>query len=422
MTTLKSTVAGGARAGLGMLLVAMGSAVAAPASGQGIDGRWQPWLGCWEPADVQTGAPLQGAPLLCIRSGPGGEAEFSTVSEAETTSRSIVADGRRAPISDAGCAGWESALFSRDARRVFLRSEYECGGTARALSSVMGWISPTEWVEVQAVGLAGETMMPDVRRFRLIDDARTRAAGFVPLSESDSRMAGSARTIAAAPLSIADVREASTQVASVALEALLLERGEGFELDATRIEELAGSGVSDNVIDIMVALSWPDRYRVDRNVAGGDIERDVRRGEAADDPYWRRRDPYGGYGRYGYRYCSPFEFGWSVFGYCSPYNYYGGGYLGGYYGGGYYGGFYGRPVIIVRGSSDDPDSPRGRVISGRGYTRTRAGSTDLPRSSRGGSSVGSSTGSAASGAMTSSGARSGSSSASGRTARRKGGG
>jgi len=401
---------------------------AAPAAGQGggIDARWQPWLGCWQAADLTTGAPLAGAPLLCVRTVPGGEVEFTTVGDVESTTRSIVADGRQIAISDAGCTGWESATFSRDARRVFLRSEFTCsGGVQRTLSSVMGWVSPTEWVEVQAVGMAGEDPVPDARRFRLVDDARTRAAGFAPLSESDSRMAGSIRTIASAPLSVTDVREAAAQVEGVALEALLLERGEGFELNAARIAELADAGVPDNVIDIMVALSWPDRFRVDRNGLVGSIQPDERMGELSeDDPYWRRRDPYGRYGAIGFRYCSPFDFGWSMFGYCSPYGYgYGGSYLGGYYGGGYYGGYYGRPVIIVRGSADDPDAgPSGRVVNGRGYTRTRSTGTDRPGSSSGGSTVGSRTGSSSGGSMTGSGASSGSSgSSSGRTAKKKGG-
>ncbi|MCI0436680.1 MAG: hypothetical protein L0271_24030 [Gemmatimonadetes bacterium] len=398
---------------------------AAPAAAQagGMDARWQPWLGCWEPVDLQTGAPLMGSPLLCVRLLDGGAAQFTTVGDVESTQRSLIADGRRSAVSEAGCSGWENATFSQDARRVFLRSEFDCaGGMQRRLSAVMAWVTPTEWVEAQAAGLAGQEMVPTLRRFRIVDDARTRAAGFSPLSDDDSRMAGSIRTIASAPLTVADVREAAAQIEPVAIEALLLEHGEGFELDASTFVQLAESGVPDDVIDVMVALSWPDRFRIDRGgLAGDDIQAEDRSEMADDDPYWRRRDPYGRYGSIGFRYCSPFDWGWSMFGYCSPYGYGYGGYLGGYYGGGYYGGYYGRPVIIVRGG--DSDDGGGRVVSGRGYTRGRSSTASRPGSGSagGGATIGSRSGGASGGSMTSSGARSGSSGSSGRTARKRGG-
>lgn len=411
--------------------------VAAPADAQQPDGRWLPWLGCWEPVDPQTRTSLPGDVLVCVRAAGGAEAEITTIADGESTTRRIVANNTRRDVTPAGCTGWESAAWSEDGRRVFLNSELVCeGNVQRTQSGVMAWVSPTEWIDAQSVGL-GDERAPRVQRFRMVTEERTRQAGFEPIGAERGELARASRTIAAAPLEIEDVREAAERVDQVALQALLVERGEGFELDANRIAALADEGLNEEVIDLMVALSFPGIFRVDQTAMDGEFRPDERRGDRADDPYWRRRDPYGWYdpfdwgyyGRYGSRYCS----GWGL-----GYYGYGVGGCGGYgYGYGYnpwgYGYGYGIPVIIIRDDDPRPDQG-GRVIAGRGYTRSNPGDDSRharPRGSSGSSTVGASRGSSGgsasgSGTMTRSGASSGkASSGSGArtgTARRRGGG
>jgi hypothetical protein len=426
----------GMRAFAAAAVVTLGLAlVATPASAQQPDGRWLPWLGCWEPVDPQSRAALPGDVLVCVRATGGAEAEISTIADGETTTRRVVANGTRRDVTPAGCAGWESAAWSDDGRRVFLRSELDCeGNIQRTQSGVMAWVSPTEWIDAQSVGI-GDERAPRVQRFRLVTEERTREAGFEPVSGERAQLASASRTIAAAPLDIEDVREAADRVDHEALQALLIERGEGFELSADRIAALADEGLDEEVIDLMVALSYPGVFRVDQTAMDGEFRPDERRGEHADDPYWRRRDPYGWYdpfdwgyyGRYGSRYCSGWGLGYYGYGYggCGGYGYgYGYGYNPWGYG-------YGIPVIIVRDDDSRPNQG-GRVIAGRGYTRTNPGNDTRqakPRGSSGSSSVGASRGSSGGGAassgsgsgtMTRSGASSGK--ASGGTARRRGGG
>lgn len=433
MRTMRSTIETGGLAVAG--LFALGLLAPLQLSAQQPDGRWLPWLGCWEPVDLTTGAALPGDVLVCMRATGGAEVEVATLAGGETTTRRVVANGTRRDVTTAGCTGWESAAWSGDGRRVFLRSELGCeGNVQRTQSGVMAWVSPTEWIDAQSVGL-GEERAPRVQRFRLVTEERTRDAGFEPMSGERAQLAVASRTIAAAPLDTDDVREAADFVDREALQALLVERGEGFDLSADRIAELADNGLSEDVIDLMVALSYPNVFRVDRAAMDGEYVPDERMGEErADDPYWRRRDPYGWYdpfdwgyyGRYGSRYCSPYGLGYLGYGYGSCGYGYGLGYGYGYDPWGYRFGV--RPIIIVRGDDFGPDEG-GRVVAGRGYTRTNPGDDDRRARPRNGtSSVGAARGSSggrsvSSGTMTRSGASSSSGKAtSTRTAKRKGGG
>ena len=175
-----------------------------------------------------------------------------------------------------------------------------------------------------------------------------------------------------------------------------LERRDGFALDARQIVALEKAGVPTMVIDVMVALSYPNYFALDRSrVAGATRTDDVAEGGGGRviDLYgWDPFYTYDRYGRYGY----------------------------GYGGGGWY---YGnRPVVIVRQPGGDAEvDSHGRVVKGRGYV---PGSRRERPSSGASSDRAGSSGSSGSGGSASSGSSGGSSSkqpssGSGRTAKPK---
>ena len=167
------------------------------------------------------------------------------------------------------------------------------------------------------------------------------------------RAVSDARIIATAPLVPADVVEASRFLDPGVVQTLLAERGEGFTLDANRLLELEKAGVAPNVIDVMVALSYPRVFALDRSRVGGPNDT-------------RTTDEVAGSGRTVYVY------GWDPF--YSDYGYSRYGSRSGRYGYGYSDWYYGNtPVVIVRPSGADDDR-HGKVTKGRGYTAGR-GST-----------------------------------------------
>jgi hypothetical protein len=408
-------------AGAVLALVLLPSAGSAQ---QRADSRWLPWLGCWEGTEA-TASDM----YVCVRPATNG-IEVATVADNEIAStRTIIADGQRHEFSEEGCTGWQTADFSKDGRRVFLRSERTCeGGVRRTASAIMGMTSSYEWLDAQSIGM-GDERMPRAIRYRLAPSDVARNLGFsLP---ADRQMAASeARTMATMDLSLSDVGEAADHVDSEALEAFLIERNQPFDVDAKQIVAMADDGVPSDVIDVVVAVSNPNHFRIDREgmrMAEVPQERD----RAARDRYGY--DPFG-WGYYGnsYRRCSAYTFYDSF--YCDRYAYgLGGGYGYGYYDPYWYG-YSGRPVIIVNPGTDNPDVTPGRVVRGRGYTRGGApsgGSRSAGSGSKAGPPPASSGSSGSSGAtkattggyMKSSGS-SGASSSSGatRTAKKKTGG
>ena len=387
---LRTSVAGGILAGVVLLVGFAPSTVSA----QDVDARWLPWLGCWEA--VEGG---EDAPLLCVRPGSErGGVEFVTWSLGEVTAtETIRADGVQRDVEREECQGIEEASFSDDGRRVYLKSDYICeGGVVRGATGILAMVNPMEWVDVKAVEGS-----PWVLRYRLARASRVQEAGMENIVASRASAVKSARIAASARLTEGDLIEAVGKVDGAAMEALIVERGDPFPVNADLLVRLDEAGVSEGVIDLVVAISYPERFAVkagpmpvEEYAVGGDNipRRRMYMGGGFFDPlygYGYGYSPFG-YNMYGYGYGG---YGYSRYGY------------GGYGYGGY--GYQYAPIVVT------PRTGGGRMIKGQGYTPSGSGSgytggTARPRS---GSSGGG--GSAA---------RSGGSSSSGRTAKPRSGG
>lgn len=413
-----------------------------PASGQddgpAVDPGWLPWLGCWEVVAGSAEGDEGDPPTVCVRpADDGAGVELVTGGDGEITGREVVrADGRRRASTSDGCSGWERGRFSDDGHRVYVRSEHDCpGGVRRTSSSLLAWVSPTEWIEVRAVEVR-ESLRTWVRRYRLATPDEVAGAGLTELAVEESMATESARVAAARRIRVDDVVEASGHLPGEATAAWIAERSRPLDLDADALLGMADAGVPEQVIDVAIGVTYPDRFSVGpsgaveegRATANARYDYDDRRGYRGRRPVRRwYGSRYGGwygsrygswYGRwYGYR---PYRF-YDPF-YYDPFYYpyarsgFGFGYVRGY-----------RPAVVrVVPRSDEG----GRVVNGRGYTRDRPeGRRAVPRSGVGSDSspartpsargVGRSTGSGAS-VSPSGGYRSGGS-GSGRTARPRSG-
>jgi hypothetical protein len=339
-----------------------------------------------------------------------------TVTDGRVTGRrSLTADGQRRPVEASGCSGWESAKWSADRGRVFLNSELTCeGGSRRVTSGVIAMLSTSEWVEVQMVDAGGYPALRALR-YRPAPERIAAAAGVRGMPDRALAIE-TARATVAAPLSMADISEAAREMRTEALEVLLYERGGTYELDAAALVALADDGVPERVIDLVVALAYPNVFTVNSDARMVGFRPDAPTpAELADarSPrriYDRFYDPYDPYG-YGYRYGGYGYNSYSPFGWGSPYGWR---YVGG-------------PVVVIQSPDDVAAQGQTRVVKGRGYTRgatSDAGgsgsrSTSVTRDRSSGTS---SAGSTSSGGSSGSSSGSGSSSSTGRTATRRGGG
>lgn len=368
------------RLALASLLLAafIGTAPGTAAAQVPTGGGWSAWYGCWEPIAPDLTLVREGveAALCIVPESSDRTVEILTLEEGAIVGRETMSEvGLESSVSRDGCNGTERSRWSADGRRLYQWSELTCpGGIERRTSGIFGINPAGEWIVSEAVSVGDHT---DVRvlTYRPVPALERTNREVAAALEGRSLAIDAARTLAAAPADLADVREASDEVDLAAVEGWLIAQDHGFEFDGATLVRLADTGMPETLIDLIVALSYPRVFAIDRSDRAGE-----RRDDGEDLRDWgpRRRPP-------------PWYFPGS---------------RGGYYPGWYGGGWYGRPVIIVR-DPDDFDAPDrgGRAVNGRGYTRRPSsgdtGGSSGPRPSSGpsGDSSGgsSSTGSVGSG-------------------------
>jgi hypothetical protein len=396
-----------------LFMLVMATAASAQGRQEGADAQWAPWLGCWQLVDesqrdanpdatevsrAPAARPSASGVSVCVTpvNELGGISLQTRVSNQPALEQTIVADGADHPISDADCHGTQRAEWSRAGTRLFAHAQLACGDQMPRKISGLAMITGNGiWVDVQVVEIAGRERIR-VRRYRRAPDQR--GAAIAPRI--------------GAPLTIDDVKEASGKVSRSAVEAALIASNARFDLNSRRLVDLDDAGVPDTVIDLMVALSYPERFVVERANTGGSgsffdpignsyFGSSLFDAQYAYSPffYGSLMYPYGAY-LYDAYYYSPFAYSYS-------------GRDGSLYlpGGGFATGDGG-------GSGTRPPDNGGRAINGVGYVRVRpreAAAEDTGAAARQNGNVSSGTASTAGSDSTSSGSSSSGSSSGGAT-------
>ena len=418
-----------------MVALALGIGQAHAAQAAAPDPRWVPWLGCWQlvrdTADEEALKAARPSRNGGQQPAPGGSARSAddltvcvTPREAggiTMTTRAggailfedtIIADGARHVMTQPACGGWQRAAWSIAGDRVFARAEVACGEQpVRRVSGLTMMAAGGTWLDIQVADIEGDERVR-VRRYRRARDQAP--AGLAPAllarAEHATVLSGGR------PFTVPDVLEAHDQVGAQAVEAALGEIGAGFDLDRDTLIMLADAEVDERLIDVMVALSYPDEFTIDR---GAGRQRTSSPGlrivSYGYDPfyYWPYR-----FGPYYPYYPRPYGIGPYYPYYYSPFGYAGWGYYDGYPP---YSGYSRRPFYRggrAIGRADGGGS--GHVVNGRGYTRGRPNGSAAGRVTSSGSSGRRSSGSSGGRASGSSGGRAGGGSVSPRGATRGG--
>ena len=377
--------------------------VAAGAAGE-LDARWRPWLGCWQlweeqldPSasdEVSETADLLERTLVCVRpeAEAGGVNLTAEAGDGLLVDRLLVADGVRRDVAETDCSGWERNEWSADGRRLFTEAEIRCSDQpARRMTGVSLMPSPATWADIQVIEVGGRQLV-EVRRYAPLRPAEQDARLGADARGIDWTEVNDARRRAAARLDLPAVIDASERTSARAVEALLVETEPTLPLDGGALIALDDAGISGGVIDLLVALAYPDRFVVERRDRGGSWSSGGWRGFSGfHDPIW-----YNSYYPY---YVTPLGYHFWSRGYYDPY---------------LYGGF-ATPFVVLAdgGGSNEPSS---RAVPGVGFTRVSpravsgGGSGAVPGGgfvSSGGSSGGGSSGGAVSRGGFSSGGSSG---------------
>ena len=342
-----------------LLAVLAPLAPAFPAAGASAaaaqESSWLAWIGCWE-GSAEVGGEAAASFVVCFRpltTGSGVEIRTYTDDELVSTEQ-MIADGVAHAVTEGGCTGERTANWSGDGARVFLSSELNCGGdvtrNTRGLLSVLP--GGAGWVEVQSVGAGDSSPLVGIRTFVPASEDVISVGRLLDPSAGLELAVTTARSQAGGPLTPDALVEIVERAGADVTNAYLIERGEPFGLDAERLLALSRRGVPGEVVDVMVAVSYPERFQV----SGGAGESGEFTPEAppagaapAGGSAWPRRRWFQGYspGWLGYDpYWDPFWSSSYRFGYGSYGYRYGG--LGGAYGYGYggLGGTYRSPRLV----------------------------------------------------------------------------
>lgn len=332
------------------------------------DSAWLPWLGCWQLVE-ETGAQPDEWPdrqsytdrvVVCLNPTSGANADVSvdvtTIADATPVLiETLRADGSPQPVNEATCRGERRDTWSSDQARLFTRSVLTCDDNSDRLVSGVGLMSDdSTWLDIQFVDTGGRGAVT-VRRYRRVGESTTVAAGATPLpAPLRARAREAAHLISTTGLSTDDVIEAHALVERPVVEALMVETDATFDLDGRGLIELDDAGVPGDVIDLMVALSFPDWFQVDR--AGA-------RGGSGGGGGFAYGDPWGPYGQAGFNDWYPL--------YASPFGYY---YGWSAYDSLYYLNPYGSGVLFTddRDGTRRTSGPAGRAYAGRGYSNIGA--------------------------------------------------
>jgi len=362
------------------------------------DSQWLPWVGCWRLWEEQVeraagrGDEFPERTMVCMSpTADNAGVLLSASATGETLAeRTLIADGTQRAVTDGDCQGWEERTSSSDGHRLFTRAELQCDApTLRRTSGVSFFSTNSNWVDIQLIEV-GDREHLEIRRYTPINETerlsllerqddpitaseRQELLNSAQASQVNPRTIRELRQLSTASLNLSNVREALLLADAQVVEAMLTETEPRLDLNAQTLIELDNAGIDGSVIDLLVALAYPERFVVERRNSGG--------------------GGYGGFRRFGtYSSYDPIWYHDLYPYYVTPLGY--GGWLSGY--SPYFSPYYGNPFISIRndggGSRTSP-----RVIGDQGYTRVapRAIERSNGRSASGGRTSGRSPGSSA---------------------------
>lgn len=240
--------------------------------------RWRGFIGCFTamPADEMLDKATTSARIVCITPSTSPDvAVISAVADGKLLTRdSIDASGRVRGVNDSGCAGTQTARWSADGRRVFLRSSTSCQGIPTEMSAILAVTPAGDWVDIRRIST------PQRSNVRVAKYRDVGLSGAVPPEIADS-LRGRALSIeagrlaAGAPVGTAALIEAARAMDSGVVIAWIAEGGQRFAADRRALSELAGAGVSAAITDAVVSSTEEyvirdgvPRYRFARGPGG----------------------------------------------------------------------------------------------------------------------------------------------------------
>jgi hypothetical protein len=248
---------------IGALAVASAVLLVTGGNAEAQTNRWSAWAGCWDRVsqDVRDTAPRsrrhdadaveiveQAPPRVCVKAFDNINATLTTtVPDQPASEQTVIADGSPHPVKEVGCQGTEQAEWSTSGRLLFTRVEASCeDGVQRSISGLALITDDEVWIDIRSFSGLGR-LATRVSRYERVDSepADTEAEG-------------------RATLTLAELKEASGKVSESVLEAAVMEAGANVQVSRRTLVDLADARVPPRVLDVMIALAYPEHFIVER--------------------------------------------------------------------------------------------------------------------------------------------------------------
>jgi hypothetical protein len=213
----------------------------------------QAWTGCW--AREETLTPAGVTRFVCVvPSSNVNVVQVAAIEGSIVAQETLDATGRLAPLEASGCTGTRRAAWSRDSRRLFIRTTGICQGVPLATSAIFSISSSGEWIDVEGIGTRGRTSVR-VARYRDVGVP----AGLPPeVAKAVARNAlarESTRTASAASVHIDDVIDALQLADADVVAAWIREGAQPFAITRSDVANLDLSGYSARLADALAAVA-----------------------------------------------------------------------------------------------------------------------------------------------------------------------
>jgi hypothetical protein len=213
----------------------------------------QAWTGCWSAEQRLTPAGVRA--LVCISPTANvNVAQVAAIDGNVVALETIDATGRPIALDAAGCIGTRRATWSRDSRRLFLRTTGVCQGVPLAMSAIFSISALGEWLDVEGFGARGGTTVR-VARYRDVGVPVGLPVDVASSIQANELARESTRAAFGAPVRLDDVIDALSLVDSNVVAAWILERAQRFDVTQGELAQLDLSGFPSRVADALTAIA-----------------------------------------------------------------------------------------------------------------------------------------------------------------------
>lgn len=300
---------------LAMAFFLWAGTAAAEEPGDGGGSPLSAWTGIWTIVDHTKDSPAaDGSPESTVEIRPTADGTgleiIRRVQDQRDIKETLILDESRRPVETHECSGWQSAGLLAEAGVIIVSSEMNCKETGSiATTNFRIILGPELMADILALNSGGQTRLA-TRKLALERDLPQEeglAPGWVTVA---------ARTEAAAPWELDTIIRLSELVDDRVLQAALMEKEAELNLTTDSLKQMKKAKLSTPVIDLLVALAYPDQFHVEKN---GQVELRPWIVSTSRSPEYRRypADPgilypntfyncYSGYGYYsGLPYVGP---------------------------------------------------------------------------------------------------------------------